>query len=154
MKPLLPCTWLSPKNPSSPPGHPTHVIESSTRHINNSNADEAKTTPIFNYSRVLIWSQSAEYILQLCENAAVKADQKITVQRRGESGINADGAPLARNWIGNEGKRGGGWAILYHGASSPHRSKSERSTVPYPPSPHIPLSPSRPDILRWVWGYP
>jgi hypothetical protein len=60
------------------------AIEPSTRHIDHVNADEKKTAPIFNYSRVFIWSQSAEHILRLYESAASKADQRITVQRGGK----------------------------------------------------------------------
>ena len=121
-------------------GHPTRAIESSTRHINNSNADEAKAAPIFNYSRVFIWSQSAEYILRLCENAAAKADRKITVQRGGEWGINADGTPSARNWIGNEAE-----VVRYctteHQALIDPNPRDPQSPIPlasysaFPPSP-------------------
>jgi hypothetical protein len=48
------------------------AIRSSTEHIDHVNADEKKTTPIFNYSRVFIWSQNAERILRLYREADSK----------------------------------------------------------------------------------
>lgn len=81
---------------------PTYAIEHSTKHINSSNADEKRTAPIFNYSRVFIWSQSAEYILSLSRHAATKAARGVTVGHGGEWKIDASGAIAASNWIGNE----------------------------------------------------
>ena len=83
-------------------GRPTYAIEPSTKHINSSNADEKRTAPIFNYSRVFIWSQSAEYILSLCRHAAAKAARRVTVEHGGEWKIDTGGAIAASNWIGNE----------------------------------------------------
>ena len=78
------------------------AIEPSTRHLDHVNADEKKTAPIFNYSRVFIWSQYAKWILTLYENAASKADQRITVQRGGNWMSNDDGTIAAGNRVGNE----------------------------------------------------
>ena len=64
-------------------GRSTRAIEPSTKHVDHVNADEKKTTPIFNYSRVFFWSQNAEHVLRLYENAASKADRKKTVHMGG-----------------------------------------------------------------------
>ena len=78
------------------------AIQPSTENLDHVNADEKKTAPIFNYSRVFIWSQNAKRILTLYENAASKADQKITVQRGG-GWMGNDGGTIAKyNRIGNE----------------------------------------------------
>lgn len=61
-------------------GRSTRAIEPSTRHIDHVNADEKKSAPVFNYSRVFIWSQHAEYILRLYEHAATNVEKKIPVQ--------------------------------------------------------------------------
>jgi hypothetical protein len=55
------------------------AIESSTKLINYINTDERKTAPIFNYARVFIWSQYAEYILELYRHAAAKVKESIPV---------------------------------------------------------------------------
>ena len=83
-------------------GRSTRAIEPSTKHIDHVNADEKKTAPVFNYSRVFIWSQYAEHILKLYEHAAAKADRRITVQRGGEWMSNDDGTIQAHDRIGNE----------------------------------------------------
>ncbi|KAF9645091.1 hypothetical protein BDM02DRAFT_3120763 [Thelephora ganbajun] len=82
----------------------TRAIENSTRHIDHVNADEKKTTPIFNYARVFVWSQNAEDILRLYQHATAKADRRITVRRGGEWLSNGHGAGtiLDSNRIGNE----------------------------------------------------
>ena len=56
------------------------AIDPSASHVDYVNADEKKTVPIFNYSRVFIWSQNAEHILWLYKNAASKAVRNIPVQ--------------------------------------------------------------------------
>ena len=83
-------------------GHSARAIEPSTKHIDYVNADEKKATPIFNYSRVFIWSQHAEYILRLYERAAAKANRKITVQRGGEWMRGDNDTIQADNRIGTE----------------------------------------------------
>lgn len=60
-------------------GRPSRAIEYPTRPTTRVQNDERRTAPIFNYSRVFLWSQQGEMILQLYENASEKADQKITV---------------------------------------------------------------------------
>jgi len=77
-------------------GRSTRAIEPSAKHIDYVNADEKKTTPIFNYARVFIWSQNAEHILRLYEHAAAKADRRDTV-RHGEWMGDDDGSNLARD---------------------------------------------------------
>ena len=80
-----------------------HAIEPSARHIDHVNADEKKTAPIFNYSRVFIWSQNAEHILRLYESAAAKANRRVTVRRGVErTPSHDDGTILADDRIGNE----------------------------------------------------
>ena len=78
------------------------AIEPSTEHVDYVNADEKKTAPIFNYSRMFIWSQNAEHILRLCENAASKADRRATVQGKGEWMSNNDGTAMASDRTRNE----------------------------------------------------
>jgi len=60
--------------------HSAPAIDPSTSHVDYVNADEKKTVPIFNYSRVFIWSQNAQHILRLYKNAASNAVRKIPVQ--------------------------------------------------------------------------
>ena len=84
------------------PSGSTRAIEPSTRLIDHVNADEKKTVPIFNYSRVFIWSQHAEHILRLYEHAATKAERKITVQRGGEWMSEDADNMVAQDRIGNE----------------------------------------------------
>jgi len=92
--------------PSSPDSFPVvcghYAIDYSTEHIDYVNADEKKTTPIFNYSRVFTWSQHAEHILKLYKNAADKAHRGIPVQRGGTWTTDDDGKPSPSNRIGNE----------------------------------------------------
>ena len=83
-------------------GRSARAIEPSTKHIDHVNADEKKTAPIFNYSRVFIWSQHAEHILGLCENVAAKADRRQTVRQGGEWMGGDDGAIPAYDRVGNE----------------------------------------------------
>ena len=83
-------------------GRTARAIEPSTKHIDHVNADEKKTAPVFNYARVFIWSQHAEHILRLCENAAAKADRRITVRHGGEWMGGDDGTIPAYDRIGNE----------------------------------------------------
>ena len=84
------------------PNRFTRAIEPSTRLIDYVNADEKKTAPIFNYSRVFVWSQHTEHILRLYEHAATKAERKITVQRGGEWLSDDADNIMARDRIGNE----------------------------------------------------
>lgn len=60
-------------------GQPCRAIEYAKRDVCRVQSDEKRTAPIFNYSRVFIWSQQAARILELYENASQKADQRITV---------------------------------------------------------------------------
>ena len=77
------------------------VIEQSVEFIDHVNADEKKTAPIFNYARVFIWSQHAEYILGLWQRAAENARWKITVRRGGVWTSNEDSIN-DEDRIGNE----------------------------------------------------
>lgn len=126
-------------------GHSARAIEPSTKHIDYVNADEKKATPIFNYSRVFIWSQHAEYTLRLYEHAATKADRKITVRRGREWMRGDDGTIQADNRIGTEVE-----VVQYcmeenEGPIGPN-PRNGPSQMPNP-SPHIiPLTPSHPDL--------
>ena len=82
--------------------HSARGIEPSTWDIDYVNADERKTTPTYNYSRVFIWSQHAEHILRLNKNAANKADRRMTVQWVEEWMDSDNGTILAHNRVGNE----------------------------------------------------
>jgi hypothetical protein len=112
----------------------TRAIEPSTRHVDHVNADEKKTAPIFNYSRVFIWSQSAEHILRLYENAASKADRRITVQRGGKWMSNDDGTIVAQDRIGNEGE------VVQYCMEEPG-APIDRNPIPSSPQPPTPLTP-------------
>ena len=119
-------------------GRSTRAIEPSTKHIDYVNADEKKTTPIFNYSRVFVWSQNAEHILRLYEHAATKADQRTPVQDGGEWMSNDDGTILAHDRVGTEAE-----VVQYcmeeHEAPDP-RDGSPQFPVPF--SPYSPFPPS------------
>ena len=95
-------TALEPALATQVTGRSTRAIKPSARHIDHVNADEKKTAPIFNYSRVFIWSQNAEHILRLYENATAKADRKIPV-RCGENWTSNDDSTIrADDRTGNE----------------------------------------------------
>ena len=65
-------TTAKPTPATQTTGRSTPAIWPSTDYIDHVNADEKKTTPIFNYSRVFIWSQNAECILRLYKEAGGK----------------------------------------------------------------------------------
>jgi len=115
-------------------GHAARAIEPSTRHIDHVNADEKKAAPIFNYSRVFIWSQHAEYILRLYEHAANKADRRITVQRGGEWMGNDDGTIPAPDRVGNE-------AEVMEYCMDEHETPSDPNPRDTPPQFTAPFSP-------------
>ena len=83
-------------------GRVTRAIEPSTRHVDHVNADEKKTAPIFNYARVFVWSQHAEYILNLYEQAATKAEWRIPVQHGAVWMSHDDSAIMMQDRVGNE----------------------------------------------------
>ena len=83
-------------------GRSTHAIEPSAKNIDHVNADEKKDTPIFNYSRVFIWSQHAEHILKLYQHAAAKAHRRIAVRRREWIGGDSDTILAHYDRIGTE----------------------------------------------------
>ena len=72
-------TDLKPVLTTEHSNHPTPAIEAWTALIDYVNADEKKTVPIFNYSRVFIWSQHADHISRLYQHAAARAHHKIPV---------------------------------------------------------------------------
>ena len=83
-------------------GRSTRAIDPSTKHIDYVNADEKSTAPIFNYSRVFIWSQYAEQILKFYEHAAAKADRRRPV-RDGTRWMGFDDSSvLAHDRVGTE----------------------------------------------------
>jgi len=108
------------------------AIEFSTKHINYINADEEKTAPIFNYSRVFVWSQSAEYILTLYQHAAAKAEQRIAVQ--GEEWMGGDEATPNHNWTGNEAE------IMQYCTAGRQALVHPNPSDPQPPIPLTPYS--------------
>ena len=112
-------------------GRSTHAIDLSTSH-DYVNADEKKTVPIFNYSRVFIWSQNAEHILKLYKNAAFKYDWMIPV-RTGEK------------WMNNDNDRTGNEAEVMQYCMVPFDPNlvygSSQMPTPLTPYPAFPLSP-------------
>jgi hypothetical protein len=84
------------------PNRSTRAIEPSTKLIDYVNADEKKTAPIFNYSRVFIWSQHAQHILRLYEHAAARAERKITVHHGGIWASTDVDTIVAQDRTGNE----------------------------------------------------
>jgi hypothetical protein len=106
----------------------TRAIEPSTKHIDYVNADEMKTTPIFNYSRVFVWSQHAEHILRLYEHAAAKADQRTPVRDGAEWKSSDDGTILAHNRAGTE-------AEVEHYCMEEHEAPDPRDGSPRSPGP-------------------
>ena len=114
-------------------GRSTRAIEPSTRLINYVNADEKKTAPIFNYSRVFIWSQHAEHILKLYEHAASKAERRVAVRSGTVWASNDADAIAPQDRSGNEVE-----VVQYCAekeedvvASSP-RPDSQQSQIPVP----------------------
>jgi hypothetical protein len=95
-KPVL-ATWVTEVT-----GRPTRAIDPSTKYIDYVNADEKRTTPIFNYSRVFIWSQNAELILKFYEHAAANADRRRPVQDGAEWMSFDDSSILAPDRVGTE----------------------------------------------------
>ena len=115
-----------------------YAIEPSTRYIDHVNADEKKTAPIFNYSRVFIWSQNAEHILRLYENATAKADRRVTVRRGVErTPSHDDGTIPADDRIGNEAE------VVWYCTDEPDAiGHNSIDVIPQSPIPLTPYSPS------------
>ena len=112
-----------------------YAIEYSTKHDNSSTTDEEKTAPIFNCSRVFIWSQSAEYISNLCKNAAAKAVRRTRVKRGKQWRTDARGASVARNWIGNEAEVVQYCMTDYNPPVDPNSRGPQPLYSAFPPSP-------------------
>ena len=127
-------TYTEPVLASRVSGQSARAIKPSTRHIDHVNADEKKAAPIFNYSRVFIWSQHAEHISKLYEHAANKADRRITVQRGGEWMGNDDGTIPAPDRIGNE-------AEVMEYCMDEHETSSNPNPRDIPPQFTAPFSP-------------
>ena len=134
-------TALEPVLATEATDRSTRAIKPSARHVDHVNADEKKTAPIFNYSRVFIWSQNAEHILRLYENAAAKAERKIPVRCGGKWKSRKDDTIPSDDRIGNEAE-----VVWYctdeHDAighnsidGTPHFPIPLTSYSPFPPSP-------------------
>ena len=119
-------------------GRCTRAIEPSTRHVDHVNADEKKTAPIFNYSRVFIWSQSAEHILKLYERAAANADRRVPVKSGGKWTSNDDGAIEPRDRIGNEAE------VMHYCMNDPEApiNLNPISNLPQPPTAYSAFPPT------------
>ena len=114
-------TDQSPVLAESIPGHRALAIDLvKADDVPSTRKDELKGNPIFNYSRVFIWSQNAERVLASVKNAASNAEQKIMV-----------------------GSLGGGWDLVWvkgeHG-NIPNENRDGRDdqvtqycTVAFPP---------------------
>lgn len=95
------------------------------RHKDCARVDELKANPLFNYSRVFIWSQMAEVILTLARNAASKAEKGLSV--RGSAAMDGRGANVmtnGTNWTAREAihyceGEGTPFEQVFHGAPRP-----------------------------------
>jgi hypothetical protein len=77
-------------------GRPKWAIEVAKGYdVDPARRDELKTNPIFNYSRVFIWSLNAEVIFTLVRNAAVKEERYGPIHRSPEP--ETDGTIKGRN---------------------------------------------------------
>jgi hypothetical protein len=77
-------TDQSPVLAESVVGHQALAIEfAMADDVPSTRQDELKASPIFNYSRVFVWSQNAERVLTSVKNAASNAKQKIVVGNLG-----------------------------------------------------------------------
>jgi hypothetical protein len=72
-------TTNEPVKASQRSGNPGRAIEYASRYVGPVQSDEKRTAPVFNYSRVFIWSQQANVLLQLYENASDKVEERLTV---------------------------------------------------------------------------
>ena len=128
-------------------GRSARAIEPSTNHIDHVNADEKKDTPIFNYSRVFIWSQHAEHILKLYQHAAAKAHRRIAVRSGERMAGPADGTILSYyDRIGTEAE-----VVRYcteedEGPIDPN-SRNGSPQIPSTPSPPYSTHPPGPSAL-------
>ena len=130
-------------------GRCTRAIEPSTRHVDHVNADEKKTAPIFNYSRVFIWSQNAEYILKLYRHAAANAGLRNPVRRGGEWMSNDDSTIDPRDRAGNEAE------VMRYCMNDPEAPISPDSihNLPQPPIPYSAFPPSpNPSPMAFLTG--
>ena len=87
--------------------------------------DELKTNPVYNYSRVFAWSQTAETIYRLTRNAAVKAEMGFRVGSEPPTvnGLGANVETEGQNWGVHE-------VIRYCGVEYIQPEKT--SGTPYP----------------------
>ena len=85
-------------------GQSKQAIEVMTRlDVNPARMDETKTNPIFNYSRVFVWSQSAEVVFTLARNAATRTEKGFPVRGPpATDGQELNAATEGRNWTGLE----------------------------------------------------
>jgi len=106
--------WVATENGEEPvlaeslTGRPKRAIESVRRlHVDLARRDELKTNPIFNYSRVFVWSQIAEVIHTLADNAAAKGQRRLLVPSSTTvHGREANVATKGQNWTTYE--------VIYH----------------------------------------
>jgi len=85
-------------------GRPNRAIEYVKRmEVNDVRRDESKANPIFNYSRVFVWSQVAEIIFTLARNATANAERGHPVYRPTTiDGQETDTATEGRSWTTHE----------------------------------------------------
>lgn len=85
-------------------GEPEQAIEFVTRlNVDRARRDESKTNPIYNYSRVFVWSQMAEVIFTLARNAVMRAKRGLPIHSRTTiGGREAEMATEGRNWTAYE----------------------------------------------------
>ena len=79
------------------PGQPQRAIEKKL-YVGPARRDELKTSPLYNYSRVFIWSKIAEVIYTSARNATAKAQKGPPTMDGRETNMAAEG----RNWTAYE----------------------------------------------------
>ena len=169
--------WVATNDKNSPvlaedvAGQPTRAIEFSSGEVDIAWKDELRTVPVFNYSRVFIWSLNAQHVLSFVKNANVKAEQRIPVDNYGPG--RATGAPWVAGGPGTvagENRLGTEDQVIRYCTEviTPFEKVFGAPSPRYPPSPVVVRFPSTPTALlpfvnppavrrssRWapgIWG--
>lgn len=113
-------------------GQPKQAIEVVPRlDVKPARRDELKTNPIFNYSRVFVWSKLAEGVFTLARNAATRAERGFPVRSPvATDGREMNAATEGRSWTASEVIRhceaaGAPFEIFFRGAPRPIPSPSK-----------------------------
>jgi hypothetical protein len=146
--------WVATDDKNSPAlaedvaGHSTQAIEFSSGEVDLAWRDELRTVPVFNYSRVFIWSLNAQRVLSFVKNASGKAKKRMPVdddgpgQPTGASGVSGGpGTVASENRLGTEDQ-----VVRYcTEVTMPFEKMYGMASPVYPPSPvavHFPSAPT------------